>query len=298
MGRGSAEAPAHAGQHAARGPAVERGLRARLDDARRRRRPDRRHRRGSAGRAVRPDVSRAGHGEEHLRHRLLSVAEHRRAAVVSRNRLLSTVAWQVGGKTMYALEGSVFIGGAGPVAARRAGHHREVVRRRALARRCRTTAASISPAFAGLGRRTGIPMRAAPSWDHARHDGRPYREGRRREHRVPGRRSAVGRDRRRRHRSDGAARGRRRGRQRRLLQFQADLLGVRSCGRRSPKRPRSARPTSPAWRSASGTRPRRSRATGASTAVRAVTASVAGGGAARGMARGPEPLEGLDRRRQ
>src|SRR3954468_21080126 len=32
--------------------------------------------------------------------------------VVSRNRLLSTVAWQVGGKTMYALEGSVFIGGA------------------------------------------------------------------------------------------------------------------------------------------------------------------------------------------
>ena len=32
--------------------------------------------------------------------------------VVSRNRLLSTVAWQVGGKTAYALEGSVFIGGA------------------------------------------------------------------------------------------------------------------------------------------------------------------------------------------
>ena len=32
--------------------------------------------------------------------------------VASRNRLLSTVAWQVGGKTTYALEGSVFIGGA------------------------------------------------------------------------------------------------------------------------------------------------------------------------------------------
>jgi len=32
--------------------------------------------------------------------------------VISRNRLLSTVAWQVGGKTHYALEGSVFIGGA------------------------------------------------------------------------------------------------------------------------------------------------------------------------------------------
>jgi glycerol kinase len=32
--------------------------------------------------------------------------------VRSRNRLLSTVAWQIDGKTMYALEGSVFIGGA------------------------------------------------------------------------------------------------------------------------------------------------------------------------------------------
>jgi glycerol kinase len=32
--------------------------------------------------------------------------------VKSRNRLLSTVAWQIGGKTAYALEGSVFIGGA------------------------------------------------------------------------------------------------------------------------------------------------------------------------------------------
>jgi glycerol kinase len=31
---------------------------------------------------------------------------------VSRNRLLSTVAWQIGGRTTYALEGSVFIGGA------------------------------------------------------------------------------------------------------------------------------------------------------------------------------------------
>jgi glycerol kinase len=32
--------------------------------------------------------------------------------VTSRNRLLATVAWQIGGKTAYALEGSVFIGGA------------------------------------------------------------------------------------------------------------------------------------------------------------------------------------------
>jgi glycerol kinase len=32
--------------------------------------------------------------------------------VTSRNRLLATVAWQIGGRTTYALEGSVFIGGA------------------------------------------------------------------------------------------------------------------------------------------------------------------------------------------
>jgi glycerol kinase len=33
-------------------------------------------------------------------------------AVESKNRLLTTVAWQIGAKTEYALEGSVFIGGA------------------------------------------------------------------------------------------------------------------------------------------------------------------------------------------
>jgi glycerol kinase len=32
--------------------------------------------------------------------------------IESRNRLLTTVAWQIGGKTTYALEGSIFIGGA------------------------------------------------------------------------------------------------------------------------------------------------------------------------------------------
>lgn len=32
--------------------------------------------------------------------------------IVSKNRLLSTIAWQIGGKVTYALEGSIFIGGA------------------------------------------------------------------------------------------------------------------------------------------------------------------------------------------
>jgi glycerol kinase len=30
--------------------------------------------------------------------------------VASRNRLLSTIAWRIGGRTEYALEGSVFVG--------------------------------------------------------------------------------------------------------------------------------------------------------------------------------------------
>ena len=52
-------------------------------------------------------------GEEHLRHRLLPAAQHRHAAPSRRsNNLLTTVAWQRGGAIDYALEGSVFIGGA------------------------------------------------------------------------------------------------------------------------------------------------------------------------------------------
>ena len=33
-------------------------------------------------------------------------------AVTSKNNLLTTIAWKVGGKTTYALEGGVFVGGA------------------------------------------------------------------------------------------------------------------------------------------------------------------------------------------
>jgi glycerol kinase len=38
--------------------------------------------------------------------------EYREKAITSNNNLLTTIAWQVGGKTEYALEGSVFIAGA------------------------------------------------------------------------------------------------------------------------------------------------------------------------------------------
>ena len=54
-----------------------------------------RHRRRPAGRAVRPGVLRAGHGEEHLRHRLVRAREPRARRSPSRSRGCSRrVAWQ------------------------------------------------------------------------------------------------------------------------------------------------------------------------------------------------------------
>ena len=52
--------------------------------------------------------------------------------------------------------------------------------------------------------------------------------------------------------ADDAEGRRRHGRERTLMQFQADILGVPVIRRWSPRPPRSARPTRPAWRSASG----------------------------------------------
>ena len=112
---------------------------------------------------------------------------------VSRNRLLSTVAWQVGGKTMYALEGSVFIGGAVVQWLRDGlGIIRESSDVEALALSVPDSGGVyLVPAFAGLG---------APHWDpYARGTivgitrgttAAPHRQGRRGEHRVPGRRPA------------------------------------------------------------------------------------------------------------
>ena len=83
--------------------------------------------------------------------------------VVSQNRLLTTVAWQVGGKTMYALEGSVFIGGAVVQWLRDGlGIIRQSSDVEALARSVPDSGGVyLVPAFAGLG---------APHWD-------PYARG-------------------------------------------------------------------------------------------------------------------------
>ena len=70
------------------------------------------HRRRSAGGAVRTTLHPPRPHQEHLRHRMLHAAEHRPRAVPSSNRLVTTVAWKIGDVTEYALEGSVFVGGA------------------------------------------------------------------------------------------------------------------------------------------------------------------------------------------
>ena len=53
-----------------------------------------------------------GHGKEYLWYRMFHVDEYRLHAFVSKNNLLTTIAWQIGNETQYALEGSVFITGA------------------------------------------------------------------------------------------------------------------------------------------------------------------------------------------
>ena len=83
--------------------------------------------------------------------------------VASRNRLLTTVAWEIGGKTSYALEGSVFIGGAVVQWLRDGlGLIRTSSEVEALARSVPDNGGVyLVPAFAGLG---------APHWD-------PYARG-------------------------------------------------------------------------------------------------------------------------
>ena len=86
-------------------------------------------------------------------------------AVASANNLLTTIAWQRGGATDYALEGSVFIGGA-IVQWLRDGSRSFAPRRKSKPspRVCRITAASTSsPPLPVSARRTGMPTPAARS---------------------------------------------------------------------------------------------------------------------------------------
>ena len=119
-----------------------------------------------AGRAVRPGVLRARAGEEHLRHRLLPAAEHRRRqAVASRNNLLTTVAWKRDERHRLRARGQRVHRRRGrAVAARRPADHpqRRRTSRRSRARWPTTAACTSCPRSRVWARRTGTRTRAAP----------------------------------------------------------------------------------------------------------------------------------------
>jgi glycerol kinase len=191
-----------------------------------------------------------------------------RHPVASHNRLLTTVGWRVDGATDYLLEGSVFMGGA-TVQWLRDGLG--IIRRRPKWKSwrpaCRIAAACswcrpCRPGRAALG---CLRARLAV-WPEPRQHARPHRPRRAGSHRLPERR-ADGGDAERcvdpltEVRADGAARNDL------LMQFQADLLGVPVVRPKSPKPPRWAPPTWPAWLSASGTRRKKSPPNGAAAAA-------------------------------
>ena len=74
--------------------------------------PNSRHGRRPAGGDRRAGLLQARHDEIDLRHRLFCVAQYRHRALASRNRLLTTIAYQLDGKRTYALEGAIFVAGA------------------------------------------------------------------------------------------------------------------------------------------------------------------------------------------
>ena len=115
-------------------------------------------RRRSAGGALRAGVLRAGHGEEHLRHRLLHAAQHRRQPVPSQKGLLTTIGWQIGGEIdLCARRVGVRRRRGGAVAARRAGAIEASADVEQLMTEVPDTdGVYLVPAFVGLG---------APYWD-------------------------------------------------------------------------------------------------------------------------------------
>ena len=226
-----------------------------------RRHPHRGHRGRSAGGALRAGVLRARRREVHLRHRRLRAHERRRGAhPLGAERLVTTVAWRVGGETTYALEGSSLHRRRGrAVAARRARAHQERRRDRGarargrVERRRDVRARPLRPRRAVLGSGRARHHRRAD----ARHDRGAPRARHARGHRVLGLRPARG---------DGE--GRRRSGSHRLrvdggastndllMQFQADIARRHASSVRSTSsRPAAARPCSRAWASASSARP-------------------------------------------
>jgi glycerol kinase len=129
-------------------------------------------------------VLRAGHGEEHVRDGCFLLLQTGAEAKVSANRLLTTVAWRIGDVTEYALEGSVFIGGAVVQCSRRVGAYQNVGEIETLAATVPDNGGVLSSGVHRAGhahwdrtagdhrrhhaRNHGGPSRRAPRWKRSR----------------------------------------------------------------------------------------------------------------------------------
>ena len=229
--------------------------RVRRDAARRRctATPSRRgRRRRPAGGAVRPGLRRSGHGQEHLRHRLVRAAQHglhRRPSARARAARRPSPGASAAADDLRAGGVDLRHRRRRAVAARRAAASSSAPPRprRWPPRSTPTTASTSCPRSPASARRTGIPTRAGrSSGSRAAPAARTWRA--RRSRRSPTRRSTrCARWRQLRDgrsselRADGGATA-----NGWLMQFQADVLGVPVvlCAR-SPRRPRWAPPT---WR--------------------------------------------------
>ena len=127
-------------------------------------RPDRRHPRRPAGGAVRPDLLRAGRGQEHVRHRHVPAGEHRRGDRPDRE-AADDGRVQAGRRARPVRAGGVDRRdrGADPVAARPAQDHPRRARGRGAghARSTTTAASTSSPRSPACSRRTGATTHAA-----------------------------------------------------------------------------------------------------------------------------------------
>ncbi len=155
---------------------------------------DRGDRRRPAGGALRPDVPRARHAEEHLRHRLLPAAEHRRGAgrlaqpPADDRRVAASAAGPTTRSRAASSSAARSCSGCATGSASSASRRRDrgAGRQRARQRRRLPRARVRRPRRAALGSVRARHDRRP----HARHDGGAHRARGARVHRVPGRRPA------------------------------------------------------------------------------------------------------------
>ena len=196
------------------------------------------------------------HDQEHLRHRLVRARQPGRLAPAPVDGLLTTVAWQLGEATTYAMEGSIFVTGAAVHGRATARHHRGVVGSRTSRERARPRRSCSSPRSRASARRTSIHTRAvfgltrrrrapvrvvveAMAWQTADGDRRHHRGSRNHAHRAAADARQRAMDVLRQFQADAGSRCRRdgghrdHGARRRLLAGSPKV-----CGRHRPKRRR------------------------------------------------------------